>query len=41
MNNCEKVRVNDMIQSFLVRLRLKEIGIPSDEQVDVLKGIEY
>jgi len=30
-----------MPEKPIIRLRLKEIGIPSDEQVDVLKGIEY
>ncbi len=30
-----------MPENPVLRLRLKEMGIPPDEQVDVLKGIEY
>ena len=30
-----------MPEKPVIRLRLKDIGIPNDEQVDILKGIEY
>ena len=30
-----------MPEKPVIRLRLKDLGIPTHEQVDVLKGIEY